>query len=206
MGEIIDLGKAKKKIIQSSREEPIMIKAVTFLRMYGFLFIDTDIIQSAIYQGGRTMEDLVSFYLNWTLEKKFKDVDYVIRGASTKEVVEKFIGIHLFEYDGLGPLRWAIEKINQGRFDNFQQAWRKINQNDGLDERLSFIKDSQGKYFLFDPFEKVYRKGYFKINRCWSQRDGEEYFLINNREENFFILNQGQNPFEVLKGFENNFS
>lgn len=205
MTEIIELGKIQRQIIQSSSNEPIMIRAISFLRTYGLKFIDTDIIQSAIFQGGRTMEDLASFYLNWILEKRFGGMDLAIRGSSTEEVVDKFIGIHFFKYEGNGPLRWAIKKINQGRFKNFQQAWQKINQDDRPGGGLFIVRDLKGNRFVFDPLAQNFRRRKFRVGRCWAYRDGREFFLVNDGQENFFIPYKGQSSLEALKSLEKTF-
>jgi hypothetical protein len=202
MGELIELGKVQGEIIQSSKNELLVVRVINFLELYyGLICINVNIIQSAISQGGKTVEDLASFYLNWVLGKRLGDFRDVVRGKSTREVTEKFIGIQLFKNEGPGPLRWAIKRVNRGRFDNFQQAWEKINQDNNPGGGLYIIKNSTGKRFVFDPLSKKLKKGRFKISQCWAYRDGREFFLINNGEENFFIPDKGQSPSETLCGF-----
>lgn len=202
MTEIIKLGKIKKQVIQSSENEFLVKQVINFLDLYyKLIFINIDIIQSAISQGGKTVEDLAAFYLNWVLVKRLGDSRDVIIGKSTREVTQKFIGVHLFENEGPGPLRWAIKRINRRRFDNFQQAWEKINRDNDPGGGLCIIKNATGKRFVFDPLSKKLKKGRFKISQCWAYRDGGEFFLINNGEENFFIPDKGQSPSETLCGF-----
>ena len=201
MGEVIKLGKVQRKKMVDNKnyqeKTPIVVKAIHVLGTYGLKFIDTEIICKSIYQGKRTAEEVAVFYLNWMLERRLGP-GWFLRFDS-KIAVDKFVGIDYFKHEGPGPLRWTVEKINRGKFSNLQQAWQKINQNDEPGGGLFFVEDFYKNRFLFDPLGKKYRKGKFTIGRCWAYRDGREFFLINNVQENFFVPDQGQTTFEALE-------
>jgi hypothetical protein len=200
MGELVELGKIQREIIQSSEKEPIVIRTVSFLRTYGLKMIDTSIIRKAIFRGGIKTEDLAVFYLNWMLERRLGK-GFVLKG-NPRETYDKFFGMHLFHNEGKGPLRWAVKKVNQGKFISLEQAWRKIYREDEPGGGLFVVKDQAGNRFVFDPLYQNFRKGKFKVGRCWAYRNGKEFFIINDGKENFFVSDRGQSPSEALWSLE----
>lgn len=218
MGEIIDLGEIRRvEFVKRTDLEkiPLRVQAIEFLGTYGISFVDADVLSRGIFGGKRTVEGLAVFYLNWMLERRLGP-EFFLEG-NVKDITKKFKGLHLFKPEGLGPLRWAVKKINEGVYDNFSDVHGVIYRDDspGGGLILLYEKDTD-KMFILDPIQKSFKEKSFRIGRCWSWRDGRDFFCVNkNREDHIFILDQKQGFEEVLaeakkqfkkRKFEKNFS
>ncbi len=204
MGELIGLGKFKKREFTKNDffKKSSIIQTIKLLHLYQIFLIDMDILFSVVSKN-KSVEELTVFYLNSILKKRLGK-KFVLEGES-EEVLRKFRGIHLFKNEKKEAFSWSIKGVNFGKFKSLKQAWEKIERNSNLGGELFFIKNFKGECFLIDPMCKNFRKGDYRIGRCWSYQDGKVFFCISYKNINYFIVDKGQGPFKALKEFKEKF-
>jgi hypothetical protein len=196
MGKLINLGEVRREssVFQmNDGVRPLTAQVSDFLKTYGLFSIDEALIVRAIVRGRGSLDELAVYYLNQILERRLGE-GFFIEG-NLKTILKKFKGIHFFENEGNGPLRWAVESINSQKYDDFEDVY-KILQRGNLPSGglMNFFDKNKNMNFVLDPQQESFKKGNIVIGRCWNCYRGEEFFCCvdEKKQSQVFVVDRGQ--------------
>jgi hypothetical protein len=200
---IIDLGIIQReKIVSvvSNEKKDIFSEVQIFLKTYGLIALNLSVLTEGFGKGRKTIRSLAAWYLNSMLEGKLGPGN-IIEG-NVEAIVEKFRGLKLFRVEGVGALRWAVDKINKGVYLHLEAAHQVINRGDNPGGGLFTLQDDiTGNKFLFDLRSPVFASDdSTRVVSCWSFRSGREFLCVQDeKHKQLFIPCQGQEGSDVIR-------